>query len=269
MSERLAVRFAALKADNRAGFIAYVMAGDPDLERSWELLRRLPEAGADVVELGFPFTDPTADGPSIEMAGRRALAAGTTLDGVLDLARRFRSEHPDTPLILMGYANPIHRRSWGGFAEQAANAGVDGAIVVDLPPEEDEGLRIAMAARNLALIRLAAPTTDENRLPVVVEKATGFLYYISVTGVTGTGSGATEVVAQGLERLRRKSDLPVVVGFGVRAPEHAESLARHADAVVVGSAIVEAMHEGGLDAALALVSRLADATHAARAGATT
>ncbi|MCG8440884.1 MAG: tryptophan synthase subunit alpha, partial [Caulobacterales bacterium] len=257
MTARLRSRFAALKADNRAGFLAYVMAGDPDLATSWELLDQLPAAGADVIELGFPFSDPTADGPSIQRAGQRALKAGTRLDDVLALARRFRAAHPDTPLILMGYANPVHRRGWTGFAGAAAEAGVDGIIVVDLPPEEDGALNAGLADRDIALVRLATPTADAARIDVILENARGFLYYVSVTGVTGTVSAATDAVERGLEPVRRKSGLPVAVGFGVRAPEQAAAIARCADAVVVGSAIVDALAEGGPAAALSVTRSLA------------
>jgi len=263
---RIANRFAALKAENRPGFVAYIMAGDPDLETCWTLLDGLPAAGADIVELGFPFTDPTADGPSIQKAGRRALDGGVKLEDVLALAKRFRANHPDTPLILMGYANPLHKRGWSQFADMAADAGVDGLIVVDMPPEEDRDLRLALAHKGVAFIRLSAPTSDSHRLRRIVENATGFLYYVSVTGVTGTTSAAETAVAEGLERIRAKSDLPVVVGFGVRVPEQSEAVARHADAVVVGTAIVDALAQGGPEAALKLTRRLAEAAHGARAG---
>lgn len=268
-SARIAACFARLKSEARAGFVAYVMAGDPDLETSWSLLDALPGAGVDIVELGFPFTDPTADGPSIQKAGRRALDAGVTLNDVLELARRFRANHPDIPLILMGYSNPIYARGWEGFAERASGAGVDGVIVVDMPPEEDRELSLALKRRGLALIRLAAPTSDSNRLRRIVENATGFLYYVSVTGVTGTASAAETAVAEGLDRIKAKTDLPVVVGFGVREPKQAEAVARHADAVVVGSAIVDALADGGPEATLELTRRLSHAARAARAGANT
>lgn len=267
--ERIAARFAALKTQARAGFVAYVMGGDPDLETTWEILDRLPGAGADVVELGFPFSDPMADGPTIQAAAERALKAGTTLDDVLALAARFRAKHPDTPLILMGYANPVHIRGWDVFAKRAAEAGADGAIVVDLPPEEDAPLRTAFASQGLALIRLVTPTANDDRLPVIVENATGFLYYVSVTGVTGAGVGTLEAVTGDLERIRAKADLPVVVGFGVREPAQASGIARTADAVVVGSAICDALSKGGADAAETLVRQLAEAVHTARLGATT
>lgn len=269
MTARLDARFAALKREGRAGFVAYLMAGDPDLETSWELLRRLPDAGADVIELGFPFSDPMADGPVIQAAGRRALGSGTTLARTLELAARFRAEHADTPLILMGYANPVHAMGYAPFAARMAEASADGAIIVDLPPEEDEPLRTAFAAQTLSLVRLAAPTTDETRLARVLENATGFLYYVSVTGVTGAGVGAAQAVQTDLERIRKKTDLPVAVGFGVRAREQASAFARVSDAVVVGSAIVDALAGHGVDGALKTVAELSEAVRGARAGAVT
>jgi tryptophan synthase alpha chain len=262
MTARLSAAFARLRRENRAGFIAYIMAGDPDLETSWTVLDGLPGAGADIVELGFPFTDPTADGVSVQKAGRRALDAKTTLAKALALAERFRARHPDTPLVLMGYANPIYHRGWSAFAEAAGAAGVDGVIVVDLPPEEDAELRLALASHDVSMIRLAAPTSDPSRLERIVDGATGFIYYVSVTGVTGAASGAETAVAEGVRRLREKTALPVVVGFGVRAPGQAQGVARHADGVVVGSAIVDALAAEGPKAALDLVRGLAEATHA-------
>ncbi len=267
MSARLSARFDALRAHDhaagRAAFIPYVMAGDPDLETSWALLDGLARAGADIIELGFPFTDPTADGPSIAAAARRALDAGTRLEDVLGLARRFRETHPETPLILMGYANPIHARGWDAFADAAAAAGVDGCIIVDLPPEEDAGLNTALAARDIALVRLAAPTSDAARLPQIVENARGMVYAVSIAGVTGAAAATDEAVAALLARIRSHTSLPVAVGFGVRTPEQAAVIARRADAVVVGSALVEAAR-GGLDAALDAAAALAEAVRAAR-----
>ncbi len=261
MSTRLSATFERLKREGRPGFVAYIMAGDPDLETSWTVLDGLPGAGADVVELGFPFTDPTADGVSIQKAGVRSLAQKTTLTKVLGLAKRFRTAHPDTPLVLMGYANPIYRRGWVTFADEASAAGVDGVIVVDLPPEEDSELRTALADRGVAMIRLAAPTSDPKRLERIVDQASGFIYYVSVTGVTGAGSASEAQVAEGLAQVRAATDLPIAVGFGVRAPEQAQAVARHADAVVVGSAIVDALAAHGPAAALELARGLAAATH--------
>lgn len=243
-SPRLAARFAALKADNRAGLIAYVMAGDPDLDATLPILRAAASAGADVIELGFPFTDPMADGPTIQRAALRSLKAGTTLTAVLDIAARFRAEDPDTPLILMGYDNPIEQMGLDAFATRAAKAGVDGAIVVDLPPEEDFELRAAFGPRNLSLIRLATPTTDENRLRTVLDGVSGFLYYVSLTGVTGVQAVGTDAARAAAQRLQAATDLPVAVGFGVRDPESAAAIARTADAVVVGSAIVDVIADG-------------------------
>ncbi len=264
MSARLSARFDALSAADRAAFIPYVMGGDPDLETSWALLDGLVRAGADIVELGFPFTDPTADGPSIAAAGRRALDAGTTLDAVLALAQRFRGAHPATPLILMGYANPLHARGWAAFADAAAAAGVDGCIIVDLPPEEDPGLNTALAARDIALVRLAAPTSDAARLPKVVENARGMVYAVSIAGVTGAAAATDEAVAALLARIRSHTSLPVAVGFGVRTPEQAAVIARRADAVVVGSALVEAAAREGVHAALDAAAALAQAVRTAR-----
>lgn len=239
MSARIASRFADLKKQGRAGLVAYVMAGDPDLETSFEILRGLPAAGADVIELGFPFSDPMADGVSIQRAGQRALEAKTTLRKVLEMAARFRKEEPATPLILMGYANPVEQMGYEHFAAEAEKAGVDGVIIVDLPPEEDKEARAAFAPRGLSLIRLATPTTDEKRLPKVLDGVSGFLYFVSVAGVTGANSATSDFIKQSVERLKRATDLPVAVGFGVRTPEAASAIAQDADAVVVGSAFVD------------------------------
>jgi tryptophan synthase alpha chain len=239
VSARIASRFAALKKQNRAALVAYIMAGDPDLETSFEILRGLPQAGADVIELGFPFSDPSADGVSIQRAAERALLAKTTLRKTLDLVARFRKEDADTPLILMGYANPVEHMGYEAFATEAAKAGVDGVIVVDIPPEEDKDIRAAFAPHDLSLIRLATPTTDDLRLPKVLEGVSGFLYYVAVAGVTGTNSAKADVVKQAVTRLKAATDLPVAVGFGVRTPEAAAAIAKDADAVVVGSAFVD------------------------------
>lgn len=264
MPSRLSATFDRLKREGRSGFVAYLMAGDPDLATSWTVLDGLPGAGADVVELGFPFTDPTADGVSIQKAGRRSLDAKTTLSAVLELAKRFRARHADTPLVLMGYANPIYRRGWAHFATEAKAAGVDGVIVVDLPPEEDAELRNALADQGVAMIRLAAPTSDSNRLERIVEHASGFVYYVSVTGVTGQATATEAALSDGVALVRKKTDLPVAVGFGVRTADQARVVARHADAVVVGSAIVDALADKGPQAALTLAKDLAAAAHSAR-----
>jgi tryptophan synthase alpha chain len=239
MSARLASRFDVLKREGRAGLVAYVMASDPDHETCFEILRGLPAAGADVIELGFPFTDPMADGPSIQKAALRALKAGGSLTRTLDLARRFRETDKDTPLILMGYANPIESMGYAPFAEAMHACGADGVIIVDLPPEEDTALRAAFDAHGLSIIRLATPTTDDNRLTKVLDGASGFLYYVSVAGVTGANAATADAVRAAVSRLKRATQLPVAVGFGVREPEAAREIARTADAVVVGSAFVD------------------------------
>ena len=236
---RLFTRFTALKKKNRAGLIAYIMASDPDHETCLEILKGLPTAGADIIELGFPFTDPMADGPSIQKAALRALKAGGSLKKTLELVRRFRETDKDTPLILMGYANPIESMGYTPFAANMHAAGADGAIVVDLPPEEDAPLRAAFAPHDLSIIRLSTPTTDDQRLTKVLEGASGFLYYVSVAGVTGANAATTEAVNTAITRLKRATKLPIAVGFGVREPEAARAIALIADAVVVGSAFVD------------------------------
>ena len=239
MSNRLDARFAALRAEGRAAFVAYVMAGDPDLETGFEILRGLPAAGADIVELGYPFSDPMAEGPPIQRASLRSLKAGTTLTKTLELVRRFRSENADTPLVLMGYLNPLLTHGLERFAADAADAGVDGLIVVDCPPEEADPLADALDAVHISLIRLAAPTTDDARLPAVVRRTSGFVYYVSVAGVTGAKEAVAADVAPAVARIRAASGLPVAVGFGIRTPERAAEIARVADAAVVGSALVD------------------------------
>jgi tryptophan synthase alpha chain len=246
MTKRIDETFARLKADNRAGFVAYFMGGDPDYETSLEIMKGLPDAGADIIELGMPFTDPAADGPVIELAGLRSLKAKTTLKAILRMATEFRKTNNTTPIIVMGYANPVHHMGYAKFAEAAKTAGIDGAIIVDLPPEEDGELRAAFDVHDLALIRLATPTTDDARLPVVVKGTKGFVYYVSVAGITGKALGASEAVASAVSRIRKASGLPVVVGFGIKTPEQARSVAKDADAAVVGSAIVDAI-AGTLD----------------------
>ena len=241
---RIRRRFARLKDEGRAGLVTFITCGDPDLETSARLLAGLPKAGADLIELGMPFSDPMADGPSIQAAGYRALNAGTTLRRVLKLAAEFRAQDTDTPLILMGYFNPIYRYGVDRFAVDAVAAGVDGVIVVDLPPEVDAELRTPAHAAGLEVIRLAAPTTDAMRLPRVLEGAGGFLYYVAVAGVTGTKRARIEDIAAAVERLRRSTDLPIAVGFGIRDPAAAADVARHADAAVVGSAIVDHIAAG-------------------------
>jgi tryptophan synthase alpha chain len=264
---RIEARFAALAREGRAGFVAYVMAGDPDPEISLSILQGLPAAGADVIELGLPFSDPMADGPPIQRAAVRALAAGMTVEGVLDLARRFRAADEMTPLVLMGYLNPILNRGYAAFAQGAADAGVDGLIVVDCPPEEATPLADALDAVDIALIRLATPTTDAARMAVVARRSRGFLYYVSVAGVTGAREADATAIAPRVAVARAASGLPVAVGFGVRAPARAAEVARVADAVVVGSALVEEIAEAlahNRDPAAKLLETAARLAHAVR-----
>lgn len=236
---RIAARFDALAREGRAGFIPFVMAGDPDYETSLALLKALPAAGADVIELGVCFTDPMADGPAIQAAGLRALKAGQTLRRTLALVRSFREQDEQTPVVLMGYYNPFHAYGVEAFVKDARAAGVDGLIVVDLPPEEDAELCLPARAAGLDFIRLATPTTDAARMPAVLKNASGFVYYVSVAGVTGAKTGDAGAVATAAARLKAASGLPVAVGFGIKTAEKAAEFARVADAVVVGSALVE------------------------------
>ncbi|MEO0550619.1 MAG: tryptophan synthase subunit alpha [Pseudomonadota bacterium] len=238
-TSRITARFDKVKAEGRAALVTYMMAGDPNLEASFQALCALRDKGADVIELGAPFTDPMADGPAIQKAALRALANKTTLSDVLALAKRFRETDQDTPLILMGYANPVHTLGYAAFAQAAADAGIDGTILVDLPPEEDLPIREAYAVHDLSVIRLATPTTHEARMVKVAEGASGFLYYVAVAGVTGAGSADPEDIRAGVEMARRVSGLPVCVGFGVKTGAQAAEMAKIADGVVVGSAFVE------------------------------
>ena len=263
MTQRIRQTFAALSAVNSTAFVAYIMGGDPERVTSQTVLNALPENGVDIIELGMPFTDPAADGPTIEEAGLRSLAAGTTLTTILEMATEFRKGNNTTPIIIMGYCNPVHHMGYANFAKAAKEAGIDGAIIVDLPPEEDSELRSAFAEHDLALIRLATPTTDEARLPRVVEGTKGFVYYVSMTGITGAAFSKAGSVTEQVAKVRQASGLPVVVGFGVKTPKRAAEVAKDADGVVVGSAIVKELHENGPEAALALVKSLADATHEA------
>lgn len=270
MTNRLDARFAALRDEGRAAFVAYVMAGDPDLETSFEIIRGLPAAGADVIEVGFPFSDPMAEGVPIQKASLRALKAGTTLDRVLGLVRRFREADADTPIVLMGYLNVILSKGLARFADAAAEAGVDGLIVVDCPPEEAGPLTDELERVGISLIRLTAPTTDDHRLQTVVKRTSGFVYYVSVAGVTGAGSATAADVAPAVARIRKASGLPVAVGFGIRTPQLAAEIARVADAAVVGSALVDEI-AAALDVNADPVSKvmqkataLAEAVHSAR-----
>ena len=268
-SHRITRRFARLKSEGRGGLVTFVTAGDPDFSSSQSLLERLPAAGADLIELGMPFSDPMADGPAIQAANLRALKSGMTLERTLTLARLFRERDPETPLILMGYFNPIYAMGVERFVKRAQESGVDGMIVVDLPPEEDEELRTPAAKANLDVVRLATPTTDDQRLGKVLEGASGFLYYVSVTGITGTKSAARENIVDAVARLRRNTTLPIAVGFGIRSPEQAAEAARIADAAVVGSALVGTIAEHldgagsktakAVDAVLALTGKLSSA----------
>lgn len=276
MTTRLADAFARCRTEGRAALVTYVMAGDPDPETSLALLRALPAAGADIVEFGLPFTDPMADGPAIQAAGLRALKAGQTVAGTLDLVRRFREENRDTPLILMGYYNPLYTYGVDRFLADALAAGIDGLIVVDLPPEEDDELCLPTRAAGLAFIRLATPTTDARRLPAVLANTAGFVYYVSITGITGSATPDFSEVAEAVARIRAQTDLPVVVGFGVKTGAHAAAIARSADGVVVGSALVDALARsldldgratsGSVSAVTALVRDLALGVRQATSG---
>ena len=243
---RIDTCLAALKAEGRAAFVTFIMAGDPDPQTALEILKALPEAGADIIELGMPFSDPMADGPAIQDAGRRALHAGQTLQKTLEMVARFRQTDDATPIVLMGYFNPIYIYGVERFLADAGAAGVDGLIVVDLPPEEDEELCLPAMQAGLNFVRLATPTTDDKRLPAVLKNTSGFVYYVSITGITGTASADPAAVAGAVARIKRHTDLPVAVGFGVKTPEQAQAIAGVADAVVVGSALVSAI-AGSLD----------------------
>ena len=270
-TSRIDARFAALKAANRAAFVAYVMAGDPDAETALDILKGLPAAGADIIELGFPFSDPMAEGPPIQRAAQRALKAGMTLRKTLDMVRAFRAGDQTTPLILMGYLNPVLSFGYGTFAQAAAEAGVDGMIIVDCPPEEADPLADELEKAQVSLIRLATPTTDDKRLPMVLRRTSGFVYYVSVAGVTGVKEADAEVVAPAVTRIRKASGLPVAVGFGIKTPERAAAIARVADAAVVGSALVDevaeaiTVNESVTERVLSKVQSLAKAVRSARA----
>lgn len=266
---RIDRRFAELAAANRAGLVTFTMAGDPDPETSFRILQGLPAAGADLIELGMPFTDPMADGPAIQAAGLRALDAGMTLRKTLEMVRRFREEDDTTPLILMGYFNPIYSYGVPAFLDDAAAAGVDGLIIVDLPSEEDPELCLPAREKNINFIRLATPTTDDARLPAVLNNASGFVYYVSFTGITGAASLDTQAVGKAVARLKRHTQLPIAVGFGIKTPEQAAAVARHADAAVVGSALIARLAEApnrdkAVNDVLDLVRALADGVRNAR-----
>ena len=271
---RIERRFAQLATENRAGLGPYVIAGDPDLDTATAILEGLPSAGADLIELGIPFTDPMADGLAIQVSGLRALKAGVTVHRVLDAVSRFRRKDSNTPLVLMGYYNPIYAFGPSRFLESAKEAGVDGLIIVDLPPEEDAELCLPALEAGLSFVRLATPTTDDSRLPRVLHNTSGFVYYVSVTGITGAAIPDLSLVTSAVERLKRHTSLPVAVGFGIKTPEQAAAIARGADGAVVGSALVTTISEnldadgragnGLVDALLTRVQDLADSVHHAR-----
>ncbi len=247
MTTRIDARFAELQRQGRSAFVPFLMAGDPDPATSLAIIRALPQAGADIIEIGMPFTDPMADGPSIQAAGLRALNAGMTLKKTLEMVRGFRAHDNATPLVLMGYYNPIYIYGVDRFLVDAKSAGVDGLIIVDLPPEEDTELCLPAMRAGLNFIRLATPTTDDRRLPAVLANTSGFVYYVSITGITGSASADSGVVAEAVARIKRHTHLPVCVGFGIRTPQAARAIAEHADGAVVGTALVDALR-GSLDA---------------------
>ncbi|MBB5223376.1 tryptophan synthase alpha chain [Amaricoccus macauensis] len=260
---RIDKRFAALRDKGTKAFVSFVMAGDPDYETSLAVMRGLPAAGVDVIEMGMPFTDPMADGPAIQKAGQRALDAGHTMDRTFDMVRAFREGDDETPIVLMGYYNPIYSRGVERFLAEATAAGIDGLIIVDLPPEEDDELCLPAQAAGIDFIRLATPTTDDRRLPRVLQNTSGFVYYVSITGITGSATANAASVGPEVARIKAGTSLPICVGFGIRTPEAARDIASVADGAVVGSAIVEKIAAGEpVDAILAFVRGLADATHA-------
>jgi tryptophan synthase alpha chain len=274
MSTRIEKRFAVLKKESRAALVTFTMAGDPDYDTSLVITKALPKAGADIIELGMPFTDPMADGPAIQASGLRALKSGQRMTRTLQIVREFRKEDNETPIVLMGYYNPIYIYGNERFLADAKAAGVDGLIVVDLPPEEDEELCLPALKVGLNFIRLATPTTDDKRLPKVLTNTSGFVYYVSITGITGAAAPDTARVTAAVTRIKRHTKLPVAVGFGVKTAEHARAIAEGADGVVVGSALVEALRQsldangkagsGTVKAVTALVSTMAKGVQAAR-----
>ena len=277
MTTRLEKRFAQLKGQGRSAFVTFITAGDPNFDTTLAILQGLPSAGADVIELGMPFTDPMADGPAIQKSSQRALRNGATMKTTLDLVRRFREGDNEPPVVLMGYYNPIYHMGVDTFLQRAIEAGIDGLIVVDLPPEEDDELCEPAMKAGLNFIRLATPTTDDKRLPAVLANTSGFVYYVSITGITGSASPEARNVAEAVARIKRHTSLPVAVGFGIRTPEQAAEIARSADGAVVGSAIVDAVAKeiddeghvkpGAAERVLAFVHKLAKGVHDARAAA--
>ena len=261
---RIDQTFEKLKSEGKKAFVSYIMAGDPDFETSLELVMGLPAAGVDIIELGLPFTDPMADGPTIQLAGGRSLSTGMTLMKTLEIARIFRENDDSTPIVIMGYYNPIYSYGVEKFLIDAKSSGIDGLIVVDLPPEEDEELCIPAQAAGINFIRLATPTTDENRLPKVLQNTSGFVYYVSITGITGAAEAQATDVGPEVARIQKDSGLPVVVGFGINTPEKAKAIAEVADGAVVGSAIVSELALGKpVSEVLEFVKTLADGAHSA------
>jgi tryptophan synthase alpha chain len=246
MTTRIDARFAQLKKEGRSAFVTFLMAGDPDPKTSLDIVKAMPKAGADIIEIGMPFTDPMADGPSIQAAGLRALKAGMTLKKTLELVRGFRKEDNATPLVLMGYYNPIYIYGVDAFLADAKSAGVDGLIIVDLPPEEDTELCLPALKAGLNFIRLATPTTDDKRLPAVLANTSGFVYYVAITGITGSAAADSSAVGEAVARIKRHTELPVCVGFGIRTPDAARAMAMCANGAVVGTALVDALR-GSLD----------------------
>jgi tryptophan synthase alpha chain len=261
---RLDDTFARLRKQGKKAFVSYIMAGDPDVATAQAVMNGLPAAGVDIIELGLPFTDPMADGPTIQLAGQRALEGGMTVDATLQMVRDFRATDATTPIVMMGYYNPIYARGVDLFLKQAKEAGIDGLIVVDLPPEEDDELCIPAQAAGLNFIRLATPTTDAKRLPKVLQNTSGFVYYVSVTGITGAAAAQAADVGPEVARIKQSTDLPVIVGFGINTPEAARTIASVADGCVVGSAIVKEIGAGKSPAeVLAFVAALAAGAHSA------
>ena len=259
---RIAAKFASLKAEGKSAFVSYIMAGDPDFDTCLELVRGLPAVGVDIIELGAPFTDPMADGPAIQRAAQRALGAGMTLQRTLDLVRAFREGDNTTPIVLMGYYNPIYSMGVDAFLSAAKEAGVDGLIVVDLPPEEDEELCLPASAAGIDFIRLTTPTTNDKRLPKVMQNTSGFIYYVSINGITGTAEADAGLIAPQVARIQAASDLPVCVGFGIKTPETAKAIAAIADGAVVGSAIVQRIGAGdSVEKVLEFVADMAAGAH--------
>jgi tryptophan synthase alpha chain len=259
MTARIERRFDALRAENRAALVTFIMGGDPDMAVTKDLLLALPKAGADIIEIGIPFSDPMADGPVIQAAGLRALKSGTKLRQLLQLVAEIRKEDSETPIVLMGYYNPVYRYGAERFCADAAKAGVDGFILVDLPPEEEHEFKPHAERSGLAFIRLIAPPSLNNRLPLLIPSSRGFLYYISVAGITGAKAAESGALHQQVAKIKAHTSLPVAVGFGIKTPQQAAEVAAIADAVVVGSALVDTLHREGKDAALALVKALAGA----------